>query len=64
MNELRERSVTARKILWALYGGFALAGCYIILMFATGQTFGQKCSAVWKDGSPEWQSCVHNLVNR
>jgi len=49
--------------LTAIYGGVAGAGLIMLLVFWTGQTFGQRCAAIWTSGSPEWQSCVHKFAH-
>lgn len=34
----------------------------LFVVFATGQTFGQRCAAHFADGSPEWRACVSRLA--
>lgn len=34
----------------------------IALMFATGQTFGQRCAKVYPENTPEWIDCVQRFA--
>lgn len=34
----------------------------IVLVFATGSTFGQRCAKVHAKDTPQWQQCVSDLA--
>ncbi len=41
---------------------FLISITLIILVFATGQTFGQRCAELYDIDSPEWCDCVDSLA--
>jgi hypothetical protein len=55
-----------RKIRIILFPLVLSVGCFILLLaiiFGTGQTFGQRCSKVYKKDTQEWCDCVDSLSN-
>jgi len=55
---------TLKYWVTVIYGGLALFGLLVIVVFATGQTFGQRCAKIWVSGSPDWHSCVHTFAEK
>jgi|SaaInl59LU_5_DNA_1037362.scaffolds.fasta_scaffold22739_5 hypothetical protein len=43
--------------------GLILFAIILIVVFATGQTFGQRCSKVYESHTTEWCECVERLAN-
>lgn len=46
------------RALAIFYGGLALGGVIIVLVFLSGGTFGQRCAKLHPINSPGWQNCV------
>lgn len=42
--------------------GVLLAFLLFGFVLATGQTFGQRCSAAYEKGTADWRACVHRLA--
>lgn len=67
MTEKEFDVMMARRIIWAIkwgiIGGIVASIILVISVFATGQTFGQRCAKQFPNHSVEWKQCVHNLVN-
>lgn len=53
-----------KRVLMIIYGGLALWGVIIMIVFATGSTFGQRCAAMYARDSRAWESCVSALAAR
>lgn len=45
----------------SLVGSAALFLAILVTVFATGQTFGQRCSVIFPDKGEAWSRCVTNL---
>lgn len=46
---------------FGIVGGFIFSALLIIMAFAGGQTFGQRCSEEYQEYSQEWCECVERL---
>jgi hypothetical protein len=52
----------ADQILLGMAWGVILGVALTVAVFATGQTFGQRCSAVHDKRTAEWSECVDRLA--
>lgn len=52
-----------KHFLWAIYFGFAAGGVLILVVFLTGNTFGQRCAKLWPEKSPAWSNCVERFAH-
>jgi hypothetical protein len=54
----------ATFLLSVICGSLGAFGILLVVVFATGSTFGQRCAALYEHGSQSWQMCVRDLATR
>lgn len=50
-----------RLIIVSFAGGFGVVAAILLLAFATGSTFGQRCARAYPQGGIEVERCVYAL---
>jgi hypothetical protein len=55
--------MTFRHLFRAVYLGFGVGGVLIIIVFLTGNTFGQRCAKLWPENSSAWNDCVEQFAH-
>lgn len=50
-----------QALLWGIFSSPIAFGLLLFAVFATGSTFGQRCSVEYEKDSTEWRQCVSRL---
>ena len=61
IRRLKKHNLISEVFFLSMLVGALAAALIVIMAFATGQTFGQRCAVEFENKSPEWRECVSRL---
>jgi len=54
-------TAASKVIIHSLIGGVVAFVLLLIVVFATGSTFGQRCAKIHSEKGEAWQQCIKDL---